>query len=69
MNILIFLLVWTMLGGVALHIETFGGLRCGHSKRKERPARLRLLCYGPVGWLILAAAYILPRFVDSKIRT
>lgn len=69
MNIGIFLLAWTMLGGLALHIETFGGFRCGHSKRKERPTRLRMLGCGPIGWLLLAAAYILPRFVDSKVRT
>lgn len=68
MSIWFLALIWTTLGGAALYLEVFGGFPCGHSERKEHAAVIRTLCYGPLGWIVLAAIHVLPRFVDSKLR-
>lgn len=65
------ILIWTLLGAYAVGIET-GSLSGNLREAPESGGRamtVRLLLYGPTGWLILAAVHILPRFVDSKIQT
>jgi hypothetical protein len=71
MQALQILLVWTMLGAYAIGFE-FGSIRPEDraSGRESSGAGItaRLILYGPIGWLLLAAVYILPKFVDSKVR-
>jgi hypothetical protein len=67
------LLIWTLLGVYGVGIE-HGASTCGEQPKRAHQTggsgiAIRLVLYGPFGWLLLGLIYILPRFVDSRVRT
>jgi hypothetical protein len=62
---------WVLAGAGCLGIEH--GASASSSRKREEPSEkarrnvgIRLVLYGPAGWILLLLIYTLPLFVDSR---